>query len=778
MLTPSQQSPDRAPSPSQSLSQSLSQRPLTPLSYLSSPVPDLAATLHTQAAEEADEANVAFLRESLDWIEQGSDEVSARTRVDPERDPRRSAQSGMPPQPPPQPQQPQRRFETDEDLSRRERLQRVLARLNRMHEPAAPRSEAYSNRTPEPHAQSLYDWAPSHDEHSTQNRESNELDAILGELRRQQQAPTETGSADILRMLSQNSTRRNAPSVAEQWTGNGPTAPIGSTEMGERRERLRERERRRRENEWVSLRARAALQRSRQEGSPSATDRMLRYVLERERSGLSEEEDRARGTGWFRPSPTREGGDEHHSNVLSRDNWMLPPPSTGEFRDRERQERVEAFRRGYLAENVPPRLPRISTPSMPSTAAPTGTSSLLLENALKYLSDLRACSSYEEALLAAIDHGLATKEFFADKHDDFITDLTALDPIPYSSWLQPGMVFDGHQHAMNRSSSAGSRSSHSVEQINPHYATSRPSTFDHPPGSTRVAPPPPFDATRPWLSHVPPTHHLSTLKPASPSSDDHWPVRVILHSVDSETMTLQGTMEAYDVPQHPVNHPGTGFRPKAGKKSAPITTYLEGHILSLTPHTFLTPPNPNQSANPNTPTPKPHPQTFPYPTLPRNATPYTTSPAPLTFPASSPPTDAKNWLNLPPFNTHTTPTQTAQTLLSTAALKALNNDYIFMRWKEKCFIHHHHRHRHSKEGSHAGDGEGEEGEDECAETSQERRAGDQDRGHGLTISGFYYVSLCRATGEVEGLYYDPSSTPFQRLRLRGSGAGCGAFGFA
>ena len=35
----------------------------------------------------------------------------------------------------------------------------------------------------------------------------------------------------------------------------------------------------------------------------------------------------------------------------------------------------------------------------------------------------------------------------------------------------------------------------------------------------------------------------------------------------------------------------------------------------------------------------------------------------------------------------------------------------------------------------------------------------------LTISGFYYVSLRRADGHVEGLYYDPSSTPYQHLSL-------------
>jgi hypothetical protein len=36
---------------------------------------------------------------------------------------------------------------------------------------------------------------------------------------------------------------------------------------------------------------------------------------------------------------------------------------------------------------------------------------------------------------------------------------------------------------------------------------------------------------------------------------------------------------------------------------------------------------------------------------------------------------------------------------------------------------------------------------------------------GLTISGFYYISLRRSDGMIEGLYYDPASTPYQPLVL-------------
>lgn len=36
---------------------------------------------------------------------------------------------------------------------------------------------------------------------------------------------------------------------------------------------------------------------------------------------------------------------------------------------------------------------------------------------------------------------------------------------------------------------------------------------------------------------------------------------------------------------------------------------------------------------------------------------------------------------------------------------------------------------------------------------------------GLTISGFYYVSMRREDGHIEGLYYDPLSSPYQHLSL-------------
>ncbi|KAF9939607.1 hypothetical protein BGZ67_009187 [Mortierella alpina] len=59
----------------------------------------------------------------------------------------------------------------------------------------------------------------------------------------------------------------------------------------------------------------------------------------------------------------------------------------------------------------------------------------------------------------------------------------------------------------------------------------------------------------------------------------------------------------------------------------------------------------------------------------------------------------------------------------------IDQKYIFMRWKEKHFVN---------ASEHTG---------------------------GLTIAGFYYLSMRRSDGFVEGYYHDQQSTPFQHLTL-------------
>ncbi|XP_019053295.1 PREDICTED: glucose-induced degradation protein 4 homolog isoform X2 [Nelumbo nucifera] len=67
--------------------------------------------------------------------------------------------------------------------------------------------------------------------------------------------------------------------------------------------------------------------------------------------------------------------------------------------------------------------------------------------------------------------------------------------------------------------------------------------------------------------------------------------------------------------------------------------------------------------------------------------------------------------------------------------------YIFMRWKEQYFVN--------------------VGID-C----------------GLTIAGFYYVCFSCSDGSISGFYYDPNSSPFQKLELKSTNEGRSGFSFS
>ncbi|KAJ5894135.1 hypothetical protein N7495_005826 [Penicillium taxi] len=105
--------------------------------------------------------------------------------------------------------------------------------------------------------------------------------------------------------------------------------------------------------------------------------------------------------------------------------------------------------------------------------------------------------------------------------------------------------------------------------------------------------------------------------------------------------------------------------------------------------------------------------------------------------------DSTYWRELQPFK-NMSDTEIAKNLLSKKWLtEELAKGWILMRWKERCFI-----------------------------TPTDSR-------QGLTISGFYYISLCRETGHIEGLYFDPGSSPYQQLSLKPESMKytCPAYGF-
>ncbi|KAJ1952493.1 hypothetical protein GGI12_006229, partial [Dipsacomyces acuminosporus] len=62
-------------------------------------------------------------------------------------------------------------------------------------------------------------------------------------------------------------------------------------------------------------------------------------------------------------------------------------------------------------------------------------------------------------------------------------------------------------------------------------------------------------------------------------------------------------------------------------------------------------------------------------------------------------------------------------------------DHLFMRWKETEFVN--------------------------LRASETR----------LTIDGFYYICMNRRTGSIEGVYFDPSTHPYQHLSLEAKNGG-------
>ncbi|EXJ63782.1 hypothetical protein A1O7_00117 [Cladophialophora yegresii CBS 114405] len=92
----------------------------------------------------------------------------------------------------------------------------------------------------------------------------------------------------------------------------------------------------------------------------------------------------------------------------------------------------------------------------------------------------------------------------------------------------------------------------------------------------------------------------------------------------------------------------------------------------------------------------------------------------------------------------------------------LGNEWILMRWKEQCFV--------TAPGKPTYPGSTRTILTTTAPSAAPSGSGgarnvNGSTSWGLTISGFYYVALNRLTGEIDGLYYDPGSQPYQTLKM-------------
>ncbi|KAH3969163.1 hypothetical protein HBI42_149070 [Parastagonospora nodorum] len=572
-----------------------------------------------------------------------------------------------------------------DDPDHGDRLRRVMSRLSRLEDSNA--ASQYGDRVPS--ANSLYDWSPATD------ADDDELDHILDELRRDQP----NTHPDILRVLGRSqleSERERVRSISTR---------LSSERAG-----------------GESLRSTAILQSVRRHPRFSARREYLsRYNADRDRDASS------------RPSQSQHSESQARFMSESARQMALQRLAASENRslDRERRDmlsRADSYRRSYLDHR---------TSNSPPAASP------LLEQTVKYLSRIRHAETIDDSLNHALAAGFLSKDYFCMQYADFLTDTAAIPPPAETSWLAPGAVLSGCQHATSVAATVNATAP----------GTTSDSTqwrfYDASSGAALSTLPPP---TRPWLanSYSTPRSRTSQLSPEpvpapAPAQQDRWPVKVTIHAVDWAKMTLSATMEAYNVPSHP--HPHQSLVSQQYTRTSSITTYLEGEILDFNQHTLLTESFKSNVAN-----------------------------------------DAMYWRKLPPF-CDMKEDDVVKALTSRKWYDSvLNKEYILMRWKERCFVKSlntsapppsstTHTHNASDSPYRLVRDPNTNALNVEISTDTEHATFD-DSGCGLTISGFYYVCLRRSDGALQGLYFDPQSSPYQCLELESRrGGAVGAWEF-
>ncbi|KAG0159319.1 hypothetical protein PDIDSM_6841 [Penicillium digitatum] len=270
----------------------------------------------------------------------------------------------------------------------------------------------------------------------------------------------------------------------------------------------------------------------------------------------------------------------------------------------------------------------------------------VLGETIQYLDRVRYSNSLEDSMYVLAESQLSfSMDSKSWRDTDFILYTPNIKPPAACSWLRSGMAFSGCQRAASAGFSVISR------HVPSPNAASEPVIVN---GS---------DSTRISVST------RSGLRYSANNRDENWPVKVTIHQINPEEMTLSGTMEAYNIPDK-----------TSPTHDAHIVTFLEGEIIDFNNHTLET----------------------------------------KNFKADTD-IDSTYWRELQPFK-DLTDTEMAQKLVSR---KWITEELS----KERCFI-----------------------------TPTDAR-------QGLTISGFYYISLRREDGHIEGLYYDPGSSPYQQLSL-------------
>lgn len=205
-----------------------------------------------------------------------------------------------------------------------------------------------------------------------------------------------------------------------------------------------------------------------------------------------------------------------------------------------------------------------------------------LKNMIKYLSDLRLCTSIDECEAIAAEIDLDTI-YTSNKpySPDLIMNLSVLTPPQPSSWLLPGTVFCGSQHSPQESPAV--MLNRDREHIRRHVIASHQNVSgrwdfsEDMPRSLRTL----ADAER-YASHIT-NPHLVPNAGSTYRTLDQWPVRVVLHSVDLTSMTLSGTMSASHIPDK-LSPTSPDHKPDGSS----MNSFFEGEIIDFRRHSLAT----------------------------------------------------------------------------------------------------------------------------------------------------------------------------------------------
>lgn len=184
----------------------------------------------------------------------------------------------------------------------------------------------------------------------------------------------------------------------------------------------------------------------------------------------------------------------------------------------------------------------------------TGSADSMLKNTINYLDRLRYSNSFEESISSAAATGFISLDNFSWKDSDFILETNSIAPPATCSWLRPGAIFSGCQRAANATCPVLS------QRVSSPHGPSEPVIVNSSDNSARIS-----------------VQTSSGRRYLANTRDENWPVKVTIHNINYEDMTLSGTMEAYNIPDK-----------TSPTHDAHIVTFLEGEIIDFNKHTLET----------------------------------------------------------------------------------------------------------------------------------------------------------------------------------------------